>query len=285
MSDVNYKEFIQSIKDSRPNEYFQYSERHHIVPRCMGGTDEEENLIYLTYREHFIAHRLLAEENPSEPGLVLAFDYMAKTRDNDTVTPEEYELAKRLAHDVRIELYKDTLGKVWDDPGFRERKSRNSSETLGNLWKDPEFIEKAKERGKTLTSIINSNPNNIERARQFMIQWNKDHEEDHRQFMTKWNEEHKDDPEIIKMHQEHGRKLFKEYNERTGSLPIFKKVCKTCGKEFLGKKAQQYCDNIECLPKRYRPDLLHRVCPNCGLEFETYYPRKRFCTPECRDRR
>lgn len=34
-------------------------ECHHIVPKCMGGTSEKNNLVYLTLREHFIAHWLL----------------------------------------------------------------------------------------------------------------------------------------------------------------------------------------------------------------------------------
>ena len=34
-------------------------ERHHIVPRHIGGLDEEANYTYLTHREHIIAHWLL----------------------------------------------------------------------------------------------------------------------------------------------------------------------------------------------------------------------------------
>lgn len=37
-----------------------YTERHHIVPKCLGGSDEKDNLAVLTGREHFIAHLLLA---------------------------------------------------------------------------------------------------------------------------------------------------------------------------------------------------------------------------------
>lgn len=33
---------------------------HHIVPRCIGGGNEDFNLIKLTYREHYLAHCLLA---------------------------------------------------------------------------------------------------------------------------------------------------------------------------------------------------------------------------------
>jgi hypothetical protein len=37
-----------------------YKERHHIVPKSMGGTDHASNLVELTAREHFIAHNCLA---------------------------------------------------------------------------------------------------------------------------------------------------------------------------------------------------------------------------------
>lgn len=34
-------------------------ERHHIIPQSLGGTDEKDNLVYITPREHFICHWLL----------------------------------------------------------------------------------------------------------------------------------------------------------------------------------------------------------------------------------
>lgn len=36
-----------------------YCERHHIVPRSMGGNDDADNIAVLTAREHFIIHWLL----------------------------------------------------------------------------------------------------------------------------------------------------------------------------------------------------------------------------------
>ena len=38
-----------------------YSERHHILPRCMGGSNDSSNLVALTAREHFLAHMLLGK--------------------------------------------------------------------------------------------------------------------------------------------------------------------------------------------------------------------------------
>lgn len=36
-----------------------YSEKHHIVPKSLGGSNDPNNLVRLTAREHFICHLLL----------------------------------------------------------------------------------------------------------------------------------------------------------------------------------------------------------------------------------
>lgn len=42
-----------------------YFEKHHIVPKCLGGTNEKENLVLLTAREHIVAHELLQRIYPN----------------------------------------------------------------------------------------------------------------------------------------------------------------------------------------------------------------------------
>ena len=64
---MTYKEFIDNILNTRGRFAIpknEYKERHHIIPKCMGGNNEKDNLIDLYAREHFIAHKLLVEENP-----------------------------------------------------------------------------------------------------------------------------------------------------------------------------------------------------------------------------
>lgn len=39
----------------------KYTERHHIIPKCLGGTDDESNLVDLSAKQHFIAHLLLTK--------------------------------------------------------------------------------------------------------------------------------------------------------------------------------------------------------------------------------
>jgi len=54
----HYHSLIETRRD-RVKEYGVYYERHHIIMKSMGGGDEDTNLVFLTAREHFIAHWLL----------------------------------------------------------------------------------------------------------------------------------------------------------------------------------------------------------------------------------
>jgi hypothetical protein len=50
------KRAVNRIKDP-----IQYYERHHILPKSLGGLNTKDNLVYLTGREHFICHWLLTK--------------------------------------------------------------------------------------------------------------------------------------------------------------------------------------------------------------------------------
>ena len=49
-----------------------YFEVHHIVPRCLGGSNDQSNLTNLTPEEHYIAHLCLIKMHPGHMGLVKA---------------------------------------------------------------------------------------------------------------------------------------------------------------------------------------------------------------------
>ena len=61
MMNINkyHKWYDQLIDRARNRTIEGYVERHHIVPRSLGGTNEKSNLVALTAREHLIAHMLL----------------------------------------------------------------------------------------------------------------------------------------------------------------------------------------------------------------------------------
>lgn len=104
---MTYEKFIQNILNTRGRFACgdEYYERHHIVPKCMGGTDDNDNLIDLYAREHFEAHRLLALENPNVKGLIYAWHRMScggnDKMDSYKLTPEEYEEMKKVYSEMR----------------------------------------------------------------------------------------------------------------------------------------------------------------------------------------
>ena len=95
----HYKKFILNIIINRGRFAIpdgEYKERHHIIPQCMGGSDDEENLVDLLLREHIVAHKLLADIYPSCGDVQYAFWMMCNCREyDDVVTPAEYEEARK----------------------------------------------------------------------------------------------------------------------------------------------------------------------------------------------
>lgn len=73
-----------------------YVEKHHIIPRCLGGTDEKSNLVSLSARQHFIAHWLLYKMHRTKD---LAFAWRAmcmrpKNSRRQRVNSHSFSLAK-----------------------------------------------------------------------------------------------------------------------------------------------------------------------------------------------
>lgn len=69
-----------------------YLEVHHIIPKCMGGKNEEDNYVLFTYREHIIAHHLLYRIFPENSGLALAYMGMIYMNPNRKVGKGIYKI-------------------------------------------------------------------------------------------------------------------------------------------------------------------------------------------------
>lgn len=77
-----------------------YLEKHHIIPRCMGGTDDKNNIVLLTGRAHYIAHLLLIKMYPNNPWLRQVLFYF--DGDVDRFGPERIIRNSRLYETNRI---------------------------------------------------------------------------------------------------------------------------------------------------------------------------------------
>lgn len=69
---MNYELIYQKLINNARNKTYDIFEKHHIIPRCMGGSNDESNLIKLSPREHAFAHLLLVKIYPTQRSLANA---------------------------------------------------------------------------------------------------------------------------------------------------------------------------------------------------------------------
>lgn len=98
-----------------------YYERHHIIPKCLGGSNKKENLILLTAREHFICHWLLARTHPTHFGIVNAFNRMLYFSANQS----RYTPSSRAVQEAK-ELFAKRIGEL-------HKGKKRSSEICKNM--------------------------------------------------------------------------------------------------------------------------------------------------------
>jgi hypothetical protein len=79
----------------------QYYERHHIIPKCLGGNNSKDNLVWVTNREHFICHWLLTKmvNGAEKYKLWNAFSCMLY-RENPN--QERYKVTSRIFENIKI---------------------------------------------------------------------------------------------------------------------------------------------------------------------------------------
>lgn len=71
------------------------SEKHHIIPECLGGLNEKSNYVLLKLKEHIICHHLLCKIYPKNNSLIYAYNMMVHTRVNGIhLSAKQYEIIK-----------------------------------------------------------------------------------------------------------------------------------------------------------------------------------------------
>jgi hypothetical protein len=130
------KHYDSLISRARSRALSGYSERHHIVPRCLGGSDRQENLVDLTAREHYIAHQLLMKIHPSSVALARAANMMAHSPTGARIGNRIYGWIKARAGFATAEMNR----KNWANEEYREK----AAERRKAFWSKPENVERAR---------------------------------------------------------------------------------------------------------------------------------------------
>jgi hypothetical protein len=118
-----------------------YTEKHHILPRSLGGTNNLDNLVHLTGREHFIAHRLLVKitKGDDRNKMIFALNSMMnrynKTMKRYTPTSKVYEYLRIKLSEAhkrmgRTEEHKAAISKAHTGKIVSEDTRRRQSEAV-----------------------------------------------------------------------------------------------------------------------------------------------------------
>jgi len=90
-----------------------YTEKHHILPKSLGGKNTKNNLVELTIKEHYVVHHLLIKmvQGENKTKMLTAFWAMINIK-MKKLTSREFEKMRMLASDIQSNLMKDK----WNNP-------------------------------------------------------------------------------------------------------------------------------------------------------------------------
>lgn len=141
---MNYQKHYDSLIRKASKRTIQeniYTERHHIVPVCLGGSDEDTNIVVLTPEEHYVAHQLLVKVHPSNSKLIYAAMMMvASSKLHGARNNKCYGWLKIKFYENHPAKNKETIEKILNHKNTKERNRRNSEKLKG-----PENPSKAKD--------------------------------------------------------------------------------------------------------------------------------------------
>lgn len=187
---MNYKKIYDNLcfkakSENRLKGKGVYYEAHHIIPKCLGGEgknnqyNKHPNLVLLTAKEHYVAHKLLHFIHPDNLKLSRAFWSMVafhKKGRNYKVTSREYAELQKISS-MAMSGKNNPLFKMernpFSNPDFikrnseRNRGSKHSEETRKKISNSRKGIKLSEEHKKAIGDKqrgVSKNPESVKKA-------------------------------------------------------------------------------------------------------------------------
>jgi hypothetical protein len=145
--------YYNIIKNRKQNLYTGYTENHHIIPKCMGGSNDEFNRVKLTAREHFICHFLLLKMLPKgkdRNNMILAVSRMSSGTNGIWAGIRYFPKSSKIYETIRKEFSLSNRGKnhpLFGKPMSEETKAKLSASKLKS-YEDGTLAKKLSESRK-----------------------------------------------------------------------------------------------------------------------------------------
>jgi 5-methylcytosine-specific restriction endonuclease McrA len=146
-----YMNIISNAKQT-VNRLGDYFEKHHIIPKSLGGSNSKDNLVKLTAREHFIVHLLLLKmlEGDAKRKMSYAMYFLVKRKDKKHV-----KITSRTFEFIRLQQ-----SKAVSEALTGLKRSKETCEKLSKIAKercnDVNYVNPfSGEKGSNISSIQN----------------------------------------------------------------------------------------------------------------------------------
>ncbi len=158
---MNYQKiYDQLILRARSRKLECYTEKHHILPRCMGGSDDKENLVSLTAREHFICHWLLIRIYPNNRKLSHAFWAMCNLKGNvldNRIVPSSRTYMEAKEHRSKLGMSDEQKQKLKKPKRDSTKMGKHDKRGVKNPFYNKKHSDESKEK---MRNAIKENRNN-----------------------------------------------------------------------------------------------------------------------------
>lgn len=125
-----YTQWYNNIIDrAKHREITGYTEKHHIIPKSLGGSDDKENLVSLTAREHFICHYLLTKMTTGLDKRSMWHATWTMANLHNPITQQRYKISSRIYELIK---QKNALALSEANTG---KSSKRKGKTLTPEWK------------------------------------------------------------------------------------------------------------------------------------------------------
>lgn len=144
--------YYSIIEKSRSRILEDYFEKHHVIPRSLGGSNELDNIVKLTAREHFICHLLLTKivVGADKSKMYQAAWMMACVHGNGQ---ERYRVNNRTYEKLRLEMsaVKKSMS-TWNKglPPTYETRLKLRAASISKLVRDGKITQGEADRRNSL---------------------------------------------------------------------------------------------------------------------------------------
>ncbi len=118
-----------------------YTEVHHIIPKCLGGDNSKDNLVRLSPEAHYLAHQLLVKIYPDNHKLVYAASMMTTDTHGKRVNNKLFGWLRRKISKVQSEAKSGEK-----HPMFGKKRTEEFKQKMSSVHKDKIVSDETKQK-------------------------------------------------------------------------------------------------------------------------------------------